>query len=52
MLQARGIAGVAAVNAENMRMMVNGKNYSEWKYILHIQYIINALSSEQQKGPP
>ncbi len=29
MLRARGVAGVAAVNAENMRMRVNGKYYSE-----------------------
>ncbi len=40
MLRARGIAGVAAVNAENMRMMVNGKQLfrmeSYWTVYQHM----------------
>ncbi len=51
MLRARGgIAGVAAVNAENMRMMVNGKNIQNGKLLHSIstRAISCALSS---KGP-
>ncbi len=49
MLRARGVAGVAAVNAENMRMMLNGNKYPEWKAIAQYINACYKLRSEQQK---
>ncbi len=52
MLRTRGIAGIATVDADNMRMMVNGKNSSEWKAIARYINACYKLRSERQKGPP
>jgi hypothetical protein len=48
--RAKGITGVVAANAENMRMVVNGKTSADWKAIAQYINTCYMLRSERQKG--